>query len=150
MHTKKFKKFKEGGLTALMAVSMAMGGLQMAVAQSGSGTEQQDKYQWLEDVSGERSMNWVRAENEKSSKVLQSDPRFAGLLDTVLKVMESPTRLAAPEFRNGMVYNTWQDGQHLRGILRRTTLADYLKAKPNWKTVPGFSTATPTSTASEF
>jgi prolyl oligopeptidase len=135
MHTKKFKKFKEGGLTALMAVSMAMGGLQMAVAQSGSGTEQQDKYQWLEDVSGERSMNWVRAENEKSSKVLQSDPRFAGLLDTVLKVMESPTRLAAPEFRNGMVYNTWQDGQHLRGILRRTTLADYLKAKPNWKTV---------------
>jgi prolyl oligopeptidase len=28
-------------------------------------TEQDDKYQWLEDVSGERSMAWVNAENER-------------------------------------------------------------------------------------
>ncbi|HTC74771.1 MAG TPA: hypothetical protein VK684_04300, partial [Edaphobacter sp.] len=30
-------------------------------------TEQDDKYQWLEDVSGERSMAWVNAENERSA-----------------------------------------------------------------------------------
>jgi hypothetical protein len=28
-------------------------------------TEPDDKYQWLEDVSGERSMAWVNAENER-------------------------------------------------------------------------------------
>jgi prolyl oligopeptidase len=32
--------------------------------------KQDDKYQWLEDVSGERSMAWVNAENERSAKAL--------------------------------------------------------------------------------
>ena len=34
-----------------------------------------------------------------------------------------------------MVYNTWQDAQHVHGILRRTTLADYLTVQPHWQTV---------------
>ena len=104
-----------------------------AIAQSS--TEQPDKYQWLEDVNGARSMAWVNAENERSAKVLEADPRYAGLAATALKVLESPDRLQDPDFREGEVYNTWQDAQHVRGILRRTTLADYLKPQPNWQTI---------------
>ena len=94
-----------------------------------------DKYQWLEDVSSPRAMAWVKAENERSAKVLQSDPRFASLDAMALKVLESPDRLAVPEFREGTIYNVWQDAQHVRGILRRTSLADYLTAQPHWQTV---------------
>jgi len=94
-----------------------------------------DKYQWLEDVSGERSMAWVNAENARSAKVLESDPRFAGLEATALKVLESKDRLATPSLRGDEVYNMWQDAEHVRGILRRTTLSDYLKPEPNWQTV---------------
>ncbi|HEY5214811.1 MAG TPA: hypothetical protein VIJ38_17495, partial [Acidobacteriaceae bacterium] len=36
-----------------------------------------DKYLWLEDVSSPRSMAWVRAENARSLKVLEADPRYA-------------------------------------------------------------------------
>lgn len=100
-----------------------------------SATEQPDNYQWLEDVSGARSMNWVKAENERSAKVLQSDPRYASLAATALKVLESPDRLQIPEFRQGEIYNFWQDAQHVQGILRRTTLIDYRKPQPNWQTV---------------
>lgn len=97
--------------------------------------EQPDKYIWLEDVSGARAMDWVKAENERSAKVLEADPRFDGLAATALKVLESPDRLATPRFREGTVYNNWQDAQHVRGILRKTTLADYLTAKPHWEMV---------------
>jgi prolyl oligopeptidase len=94
-----------------------------------------DKYQWLEDVSGERSMAWVNAENERSAKALDVGPVYTSLAETALKVLESPTRLPTPEFRVGEVYNTWQDAQHVRGILRRTSLDSYLNDQPDWHTV---------------
>jgi prolyl oligopeptidase len=98
-------------------------------------SEQQDKYQWLEDVSSPRSMAWVKEEDERSAKVLQGDPQFAGLYTMALKVLESPDRLPTPQFRQGEIYNTWQDAQHVQGILRRTSLEDYLTAQPKWHTV---------------
>ncbi len=97
--------------------------------------ERADNYVWLEDVNGPRAMAWVKTENERSAKVLQSDPRFATLEAEALKVLESPDRLAIPQFRQGTVYNTWQDAQHVHGILRRTSLADYLTPQPHWQTV---------------
>jgi prolyl oligopeptidase len=98
-------------------------------------TEPADKYQWLEDVSGERSMAWVNAENERSAKALDVGPVYTALAETALKVLESPTRLPSPQFRVGEVYNTWQDAQHVRGILRRTSLDSYLNDQPDWHTV---------------
>lgn len=97
--------------------------------------EPPDKYQWLEDVNGERSLAWVRAENERTAKVLESDPRFTGLQADALKVLESPDRLPVSVFREGEIYNTWQDAQHVIGIVRRTSLSDYLTAQPHWETV---------------
>ncbi len=97
--------------------------------------ESPDKYQWLEDVSGERSMAWVKAENARTAKVLESDPHFASLEAKALEVLESPDRLPIPDFREGEIYNVWQDAEHVRGILRRTSLPDYLSTKPTWQTV---------------
>jgi prolyl oligopeptidase len=98
-------------------------------------SEQPDRYQWLEDVFSPRSTAWVKAENERSAKVLLSDPQFATLDAMALKLLQSPQRLPSPVFRNGEIYNTWQDAQHVHGILRRTTLADYLTEQPHWQTV---------------
>jgi prolyl oligopeptidase len=104
-------------------------------ANAQNSTDPPDKYQWLEDVNGERSMAWVNAENARSAKVLDADPHYATLTETALKVLESPTRLPSPQFRVGEVYNTWQDAQHVRGILRRTSLTSYLTDQPDWHTV---------------
>lgn len=94
-----------------------------------------DPYAWLEDVNGARPLAWVKAENEKTAKVLEADPHYADFQAQALKVLESPDRLAYPVFRNGAIYNTWQDAEHIRGILRRTTLDDYMTEKPHWETV---------------
>ena len=105
-----------------------------AGAQSNS-VEQPDKYTWLEDIHGARSMDWVKAEDARTAAVLEKDPRFATLGAEALSVLESPDRLASPQFRSGQVYNVWRDASHLRGIVRRTTLESYLTADPNWETV---------------
>jgi prolyl oligopeptidase len=97
--------------------------------------EQVDKYQWLEDVQGERSIAWVKAHNARSEDVLEKDPRFAELKESALKIYESPDRLPMPVLKEGTIYNTWQDAEHVRGILRRTTLADYLNTEPHWQTI---------------
>jgi prolyl oligopeptidase len=100
-----------------------------------SSLEQPDNYTWLEDIHGERPMAWVKAENARTAAVLEKDTHFAPLQAEALKVLESPDRVPDPEFRNGMVYNTWQDAEHVRGIVRHTTLKDYLTAEPKWETV---------------
>jgi prolyl oligopeptidase len=94
-----------------------------------------DKYQWLEDVNGDRAMAWVRTENERSAKVLENDSHYAALEADALKVLESKDRLPIPRQLGGWIYNTWRDASHIRGILRRTTVADYLTADPQWQTV---------------
>lgn len=94
-----------------------------------------DPYLWLEDVNGDRSMAWVRAENAKTLAVLEKDPRFAALSGDALKIAEAKDRVAYPRFVRNDVYNFWQDAEHVRGIFRETSLSDYQTAAPAWQTV---------------
>ena len=95
-----------------------------------------DKYLWLEEPTSDRAMAWVKAENAKSAKVFEADPRFATYQAEALKVLEDPSRLAVPDLRGADdVYNFWRDSVHVRGILRKTTRADYATASPYWVTV---------------
>jgi prolyl oligopeptidase len=94
-----------------------------------------DPYLWLEDAHGEKAMSWVNAENTKTLNILEKDPRYAGLYSDALKIAEAKDRIPMPRIVGGEVYNFWQDADHVRGIWRKTTLADYRAADPHWKTV---------------
>jgi prolyl oligopeptidase len=123
-------------VVTLMAVAAGVTGVgALPPAAQQASLEQPDNYTWLEDIHGERQMAWVKAENARTAAVLEKNIDFAPLEAAALTVLESPDRLPDPQFRNGMVYNTWRDAEHVRGILRRTTLKDYLTAEPKWETV---------------
>lgn len=94
-----------------------------------------DKHIWLEEVDGSRAMEWVKKENARTAKVLEADPRFANFEAEALKVSEDPNRLPVPLLVGDTVYNFWRDKDNIRGVLRRTTLADYNTANPHWQTV---------------
>jgi prolyl oligopeptidase len=94
-----------------------------------------DPYLWLEDVGGARATAWVKAENAKTLAVLERDPRYPALYADALKIAQSKDRIPVPEFLGGKVYNFWQDADHVRGIWRETTAADYGNAAPAWSTV---------------
>ncbi|MBV9158870.1 MAG: S9 family peptidase, partial [Acidobacteriaceae bacterium] len=84
---------------------------------------------------GARSLAWVRAENERTDKVLKKDARYAQFDAAALKVLESPQRLPDPDLDGEDIYNFWQDAEHVQGILRRTSVNDYLTPNPHWRTV---------------
>jgi prolyl oligopeptidase len=94
-----------------------------------------DPYIWLEDVSSPRAMAWVEAHNAASTQRLESDPRYPALYQDALAIAGAKDRIPAPSFLHGAIYNFWQDPDHLRGIWRKTTLADYRTADPHWTTV---------------
>ncbi|HEY1878622.1 MAG TPA: prolyl oligopeptidase family serine peptidase [Caulobacteraceae bacterium] len=93
-----------------------------------------DPYIWLEDVSSPKAMAWVE-EHNKSVGPLEADPRYKGLYGEALALAAAKDRIPAPHFIHGEIYNFWQDGDHLRGYWRKTTLADYHAADPPWTTV---------------
>jgi prolyl oligopeptidase len=106
-----------------------------AAAGAGATDAEVDPYLWLEDVDGARAMAWVNAENAKTLKVLESDPRYPDLHAAALKVAETQDRIPVPRFLAGDIYNFWQDAAHVRGLWRKTTLADYRNPTPRWSTV---------------
>jgi prolyl oligopeptidase len=114
-------------IAALLAASASV----PALAQ----TAPDDPYVWLEEVSSPKAMDWVNGHNAASSQRLESDPRYQTLYDEALTIAGAKDRIPAPRFLHGAIYNFWQDPDHLRGFLRKTTLADYHNAAPNWTTV---------------
>ena len=119
---------------ALLPIALlAMSASGFVLAQSPSSAE--DKYLWLEDVSSDRSMGWVKAENARTAKVLEGDPRFAAYQAEAFELASASDRLALPSLRGGEIYNFWRDAQNPHGLLRKTSLADYLTANPAWHPV---------------
>jgi prolyl oligopeptidase len=80
-------------------------------------------------------MAWVAARNAFTDSTLAADPRYAAVYAEALALAGAQDRIPAPQQRNGRIYNFWTDQQHLRGILRVTTLADYRTPQPHWTTV---------------
>ena len=94
-----------------------------------------DPYIWLEEVRSDRAMDWVNAHNAETVKRLEADPRYQVNYDEALALAGAKDRIPMPSFLNGEIYNFWQDEEHLRGIWRKTSLADYRTADPSWTTV---------------
>jgi prolyl oligopeptidase len=97
--------------------------------------EANDPFLWLEQVDSERAMDWVREQNTKTLTVLEHDQRYPGLYADALTITQAQDRIPEPRFLGGDIYNFWQDAQHVRGIWRKTTLADYRNPAPTWRTV---------------
>jgi len=95
--------------------------------------EAADPYIWLEDVSSPRAMAWVEAENKRSLAVLQADPHYAGFYADALKIAEATDRIAMPHQISGQIGNLWQDADHVHGVWRTTSPADYEKPNPAWQ-----------------
>ena len=123
------------GVAGTFLVLLVGGGGTWAAVAQGPASEQPDKYAWLGDIHGDKPMEWVKAENARTAAVLEKQKPFADLDEAALKVLDSPEKLAYPTFRGGLVYNTWRDKDHVRGIVRRTTLDSYLTNDPKWETV---------------
>jgi prolyl oligopeptidase len=95
--------------------------------------EQADPFLWLEEIKGEKALEWVEARNEASLSTLKAQPLFEEVYERVLQVLNSDVRIPYPRFQGKYLYNFWRDERNERGLWRRTTLEEYLKPSPRWE-----------------
>ena len=90
-----------------------------------------DPFLWLEEVDGPRATAWA---DEQSRITMErfGDARFAADRDELCKLLDRPDNLPVPTRRGGLLYNIWKDADHPRGLWRRTTLASFRTAEPDW------------------
>ncbi|HEY3143841.1 MAG TPA: prolyl oligopeptidase family serine peptidase [Acidimicrobiales bacterium] len=91
-----------------------------------------DPFSWLEDVTGDEALAWVRARNEEAFAELTTGPRFAEFKAGILEVLDSDDRIPYVGRRGELLYNFWRDAEHPRGLWRRTTLEEYRTESPDW------------------
>ncbi len=118
-----------------LAVALTFGGMAHAEAAMQDGSRQEDANQWLEDIHGDRQMAWVKERNARTEAELGGKPGFAKLQSEIRAILDSDAKIPGVYKQGEWYYNFWQDKQHVRGIWRRTTLAEYRKAQPKWETI---------------
>jgi prolyl oligopeptidase len=94
-----------------------------------------DPYLWLEDVTGERALDWVRQQNAITVRELEALPEFSVTRQRLLTILNSQERIPFVTKRGAFYYNFWMDEKNPRGLWRRTTLDEYRKADPAWEIV---------------
>ena len=94
-----------------------------------------DPFLWLEDVGSPRSMNWVRAHDAVTLSNISADPHYKPFFDQALAIAQAKDRIPVPKQAAGGITNFWQDAEHVRGLWRRTTEADYSNPDPHWTTL---------------
>jgi prolyl oligopeptidase len=94
-----------------------------------------DPFIWLEDVDGQKSMDWVNAHNASTVAELSALPIYQSIYERTKAILDSKDRIAYPRIVGDMLYNFWQDADHKRGIWRRTSWSDYTSGNPKWATV---------------
>tara|TARA_B100000678_G_scaffold291599_1_gene309611 strand:- start:43790 stop:45985 length:2196 start_codon:yes stop_codon:yes gene_type:complete len=97
-----------------------------------------DPYIWMEEVEGERALDWVRAQNERSLDRIQADPLYDELYQNALDIVNADERIPYGSVRDGEVYNFWQDETNVRGLWRKTSLESYASDSPDWETIVDF------------
>lgn len=94
-----------------------------------------DPYLWLEEVTGDKAMAWVRERNAETEAVIKNQPGFDKLRIELLEGLNARDRIPRFTRMGDYVYNLWTDAKNKRGLWRRTALAEYAKPDPVWETV---------------
>ncbi|MFJ7587706.1 prolyl oligopeptidase family protein [Streptomyces sp. NPDC097617] len=96
---------------------------------------EEDPYLWLEDVTGDEALAWVRERNAETVDALTGSPGFKVLEQEMREVLDDDGRIPYAVRRGRHLYNFWQDADHVRGLWRRTTLEEYRTDRPVWEVV---------------
>ncbi|OBA85878.1 prolyl oligopeptidase [Mycolicibacterium elephantis] len=90
-----------------------------------------DPYLWLEDITGEEALDWVRKHNEPTLAKFGGE-RFEQMRAEALEVLDTDARIPYVRRRGEYLYNFWRDADNPRGLWRRTTLESYRTEEPEW------------------
>ncbi|ASR01515.1 prolyl oligopeptidase family serine peptidase [Gordonia rubripertincta] len=98
-------------------------------------TDTDDPFLWLEDVTGDDALAWVRSHNDPTVETLSSSDRFRDMEASALAILDTDDRIPFVRRRGRFLYNFWRDATNPRGLWRRTTLESYVTDAPGWEII---------------
>ena len=119
----------------LMLRLFLFSGLIFVLANFSRAEDADDPFRWLEEVTSQKALQWVRQQNEESVSAITQTEQFSQLNERLLEIYNSDQRIPYVSKSGAYYYNFWRDAQYVRGLWRRTTLDEYRKAEPNWETM---------------
>jgi len=93
-----------------------------------------DPHLWLEEVDGPRALDFVVRQSRLTLEKF-GGAKFERDRDALAAIYDRPDNIPYIYRRRGLVYNLWKDDNNPRGLWRRTTLAEFRKAQPQWENV---------------
>ncbi|MFN7175777.1 MAG: S9 family peptidase, partial [Thermaurantiacus sp.] len=103
--------------------------------------EAADPHLWLEEIEGEKALDWVRAQNAQYLPELESTPGFADWRRRAEEILQDPRRIAYPTgaspsgVSRDRVFNFWRDADNIRGVWRASPRAAFDAGRPEWTTL---------------
>ncbi|MFD1984700.1 prolyl oligopeptidase family protein [Mesorhizobium newzealandense] len=91
-----------------------------------------DPYLWLEDVEGERALDWAASQSARTLEHFDGT-QFERDHDALTAIFDRLDNIPLITRRGQHLYNLWRDARNPRGLWRRTTLAAYMTADPQWE-----------------
>ncbi|WP_087141404.1 prolyl oligopeptidase family serine peptidase [Brevundimonas diminuta] len=102
---------------------------------SPEGVKAADDHLALEEVDGAEARAFVAASNEKALAALTGDRRYEPFRQQAEAILTATDRIPGVSFLGEGLGNFWQDAANPKGVWRRTTLASYRTAQPQWETL---------------
>ena len=124
-------------LTLCFSAGCEQSAPEMAIASAteAAAPDSVDPYLWLEEVEGERALDWVEAQNEVSLQHLEGLRPFDEFESRNLEIVNSDARIPYPAIRGDFIYNFWKNAENPRGLWRRTSLDAYVDGEPDWQVI---------------
>ena len=122
-----------GAIFAAILVAMAPTVPVGVQARAAEAAVDANPYLWLAQIHGRKALAWAEAQSGRSDLALESDPTYARDRSQILALLNANTRIPEGTLDHGWVLNFWQSADHVRGIWRRTTIADYAHKTPHWQ-----------------
>ncbi|MNX71002.1 Prolyl endopeptidase precursor [compost metagenome] len=99
------------------------------------GVKAADDHLALEEVDGAEARAFVAASNDKALSALTGDRRYEPFRQQAEAILTATDRIPGVSFLGEGLGNFWQDAANPKGVWRRTTLASYRTAQPQWETL---------------
>ena len=88
---------------------------------------------WLDDIAGERALSWARERSAETESLFDGDASRDGLERDIRAALDTDARIPYPVRRGEHLYNFWRDGEHPRGLWRRTSPESFLSGETEWE-----------------
>ncbi len=122
----------------IVAIAFTLTFLGCATTKTSPPVDPPDENLWLEEVTGEKPLAWVKERNAETAAALEQLPNFKRNENEIKAILLANDRLPAVTQSGKYLNNFWQDKTHVRGLWRRTTIEEYKKKSPKWDVLIDF------------